>query len=121
MDIDQLAKVDPKAKLADGVIVGPFTYIGPNVVIGEGTVVGPNCHIDGKTTIGKNNRLIAHVALGTPPQDLTFKGEETVLEIGDGNVFREFAQVNRGTFKAGGKTSIGNDNFIMGQTHIAHD
>ena len=121
MEIDKLAVVHPKAELAADVVVGPFTTIGPAVRIGPGTVIGPNCLIEGRTTIGADNRLVAHVALGTPPQDATWRGEETELIIGDGNVFREFTQVNSGTRKAGGRTVIGNGNFIMGQSHIAHD
>lgn len=120
-NIHATAIVEEGAKLADSVVVGPYAFIGKNVVIGDGTTVGHNAHIDGHTTIGKNNKIFPHTAIGTAPQDLKYNGEPTRLEIGDGNTFREFCQVNTGTVHGGSLTKIGNNCLIMGHTHIAHD
>jgi len=119
-DIHPTAIVDPKAKLAETVKVGPYSFIGPNVFIDEGTVIGANCVIDGNTRIGKNCRIFTGAVIGSIPQDLKFKGEETFLEIGDNNIIREYVTINLGT-KATGKTIIGNNNLIMAYSHIAHD
>ncbi|MDQ2068333.1 acyl-ACP--UDP-N-acetylglucosamine O-acyltransferase [Natronospira bacteriovora] len=119
--IDQRAVVDPEADIADDVEIGPFSIIGPGVTIGAGTVVGPHVVINGPTTIGRNNRFYQFCSIGEAPQDKGFNGEATRLEIGDGNTFREYCTVNRGTVKDDWVTSIGDDNWIMAYVHIAHD
>jgi UDP-N-acetylglucosamine acyltransferase len=95
--------------------------IGPEVEIGDGTVIGAHGSISGPTRIGRDNRIHAHVALGGDPQDKKFAGERTELVIGDRNVIREFATVNRGTGSGGGTTRIGNDNWLLSYVHVAHD
>jgi UDP-N-acetylglucosamine acyltransferase len=115
------AVVDPSAKLADGVEVGPFSVIGAGVEIGAGTQVGPHVVIHGPTRIGRDNRIYQFASVGADPQDKKYAGEDTLLEIGDRNTIREFATINRGTVQDGGVTRIGHDNWIMAYVHIAHD
>ncbi|RRT99801.1 acyl-ACP--UDP-N-acetylglucosamine O-acyltransferase [Stenotrophomonas sp. 278] len=119
--IHPTAVIDPSATLAADVRVGAFCLIGADVVIGEGTEIGPHCSIHGPTRIGRNNRFIGHVAVGGEPQDKKYAGERTELVIGDDNVFREFVTLNRGTGGGGGITTIGNGNWMLAYTHVAHD
>ncbi len=119
--IHPTAVIDPSARLADDVRVGAFCLIGADVEIGAGTVVGPHCSIHGPTRIGRDNRFIGHAAIGGEPQDKKYAGERTELVIGDRNVVREFVTVNRGTGGGGGITRIGNDNWLLAYTHVAHD
>ena len=119
--IDSRAVVSPRAQLAPDVTVGPFSVIGPDVTIGTGTVVGPHVVINGPTRLGARNRVFQFASIGDAPQDMKYRGEPTRLEIGDGNVFREFTTVNRGTAHAEGVTRIGNDNLFMAYAHVAHD
>lgn len=119
--IDARAIVSPRAELADGVTVGPFSVIEEGVKIGKGTWVGPHAVIKGPTTIGEDNKIFQFASIGDAPQDLKYKGEPTRLEIGDRNVFREFTSMNRGTAQGGGVTTIGSDNLFMSYTHVAHD
>lgn len=119
--IDSRAIIHPSAKIADNVHIGPWTWIGENVEIGEGSWIGPHVIINGKCKIGKNNKIFQFSSIGDAPQDLTYAGEDTLLEIGDNNTIREYCMINRGSLKGGGVTRIGNHNFIMGYVHIAHD
>ncbi|MGE3482276.1 MAG: acyl-ACP--UDP-N-acetylglucosamine O-acyltransferase [Gammaproteobacteria bacterium] len=119
--IDPRAIVDPAARLAPGVSVGPFSVIGPDVEIGAGTAIGPHAVVKGPTRIGRNNRIYQFASIGEDPQDKKYAGEATRLEIGDGNLFREYVTVHRGTVQGGGITRIGDDNWIMISCHIAHD
>ena len=119
--IDQRAVIDPAARLGEGVTIGPFTVIGPGVQIGAGSDVGPHCVIKGPASIGKNNRIFQFASIGEIPQDKKFHGEDSSLEIGDGNTIREYVTINRGTANGGGVTRVGNDNWIMAYSHIAHD
>lgn len=119
--ISEHATIHPSAKLAKGVTVGPGTIIGPDVEIGEGTWIGPHVVIQGPTVIGKNNKVFQFASVGDEPQDITYKGEPTRLEVGDNNIIREFCMISRGTVKGGGLTRLGNDNFLMAYTHIGHD
>lgn len=109
--IDERAMIHPSAKLAKGVSVGPGTVIGADVEIGENTWIGPHVVIEGPTTIGKNNKIFQFASVGDEPQDITYKGEPTRLEIGDNNVIREYCMISRGTVKGGGVTRVGNGNF----------
>ncbi|MEA2413402.1 MAG: UDP-N-acetylglucosamine acyltransferase [Thermoanaerobaculia bacterium] len=120
-EIDATAIVSPNALLAPGVVVGAYAVIGPNVTIGSGCVVGPFTRVEGPTAIGERNQFYGHASIGGPPQDLKYKGEHTELAIGNDNVFREFVTINRGTTGGGGKTTIGNENFFMAYSHVAHD
>lgn len=120
-NIHSTAIIDPKAELADDVIVGAFTTIGPNVKIDSGTTIASHVVINGHTTIGKHNQIFQFSSLGEAPQDKKYQGEPTQLEIGDHNTIREFCTFNRGTVQDKGITKIGNHNWIMAYVHIAHD
>ena len=120
-NIHPQAIVDPKAELAEGVSVGPFSIIGPNVRIDAGTEIGPHVVIDGHTSIGKNNKIFQFASLGAQPQDKKYAGEPTKLIIGDNNTIREFTTFNTGTVTGIGETRLGNDNWIMAYVHLAHD
>ena len=115
------AIVDNAAELADSVTVGPYTVIGPHVRIGAGSTIGPHCVLEGRTTIGQDNRVFQFASIGAVPQDKKYAGEPTELVIGDRNTIREFCTLNIGVPQAGGVTRVGNDNWIMAYTHIAHD
>ncbi len=115
------AIVSTGAELAAGVVIGPYAVVGDRVTIGEDTVVGPSCLLEGPTTIGRDNHFYGHASVGTDPQDLKFKGEETFLVIGDGNRIREFVTINRGTGAATSYTRVGSRNLLMTGVHIAHD
>lgn len=115
------AIVDPAARIADDVEIGPFCVIGADVEIGEGTRVGAHCVIQGPTRIGRHNRIHPHGVIGGDPQDKKYAGEPTRLEIGDHNTIREFVTINRGTVQDAGVTRIGDHNWIMAYVHIAHD
>jgi UDP-N-acetylglucosamine acyltransferase len=113
--------VHPHARLEAGVWVGPRCTIGERVVIGKNTRLDDAIHIEGGTEIGADCRFSPFSVIGTGPQDVGYKEEETRLVIGDRNIFREFITVHRGTLKGGGKTTIGNDNYFMAYSHVAHD
>lgn len=119
--ISEYAIIDPSAKLAAGVSVGPGTVIGADVEIGENTWIGPHAVIEGPTKIGKNNKIFQFASVGDAPQDVTYQGEPTCLEIGDNNIVREYSMISRGTVKGGGITRIGNDNYFMAHAHVGHD
>jgi UDP-N-acetylglucosamine acyltransferase len=119
--IDSRAAIDPAAKLADDVTVGPFSVIGADVEIAGGTWIGPHVVIQGPTRIGRDNRIYQFCSLGDAPQDKKYRGEPTRLEIGDRNTVREYTTINRGTVQDAGVTRVGDDNWIMAYVHIAHD
>ena len=119
--IHPTAFVDKQAELDEAVVVSAFAYIGPKVYIGKGTIIKPHTYIEENTKIGKNNIIGPYAVIGTPPQHLEYKGEETWVEIGDGNIIREFATIHRGTAKDQGLTRIGNNCMLMSYVHIAHD
>ncbi len=119
--IDERAFVHPDAELDSGVEIGPFCVIDKNVKIGKGSRLSANIFITGNTEIGENCYFAPFSSIGAEPQDLTYRGEETKVKIGNNNIFREFITVHRGTVKGGGITSIGNNNYFMAYTHIAHD
>ena len=121
VDIHPSAVVDPGAELGENVQIGPLCVIGPEVVIGDGTHIGPHCTVEGPTRIGRDNVLQGHAAIGGPPQDKKYRGERVELEIGDGNLIREFVTINRGTGEGGGITRIGSPNWFLAYTHVAHD
>lgn len=119
--IHKTAIIDSKAKISTNVEIGPYATIGPNVEIGENTLIQSHVNITGNTTIGKGNKLYSFASIGSDPQDLKYKGEETTLLIGDNNTIREHVTINTGTVQGGGLTKIGNNNLIMIGAHIAHD
>jgi len=115
------AIVDPGAKLARDVSVGPYSVIGPGVEVGEGTTIGAHVVIDGRVRIGRRNQIWHFASIGAPPQDKKYGGEDTAVEIGDGNTIREYVTINRGTALDTGVTRVGDDNWIMAYVHFAHD
>lgn len=119
--IHKLAVVDSGAELGSDVEVGPFSVIGAGVEIGAGTKIESHVVIKGPTRIGRNNHIHQFASLGDAPQDKSYGGEPTRLEVGDNNVIREYVTLNRGTPSGNGTTRLGNDNFMMAYTHMAHD
>jgi len=121
MKIHPTAIIDPDAQLAPDVEVGPYTVIGPQVVIGRGTKIGPQVVIERATEIGEECRIMQFAAIGAPPQDLKFRGEETKVIIGNRNTIREFVTIHRSTTADIGVTILGDNNLIMAYCHIAHN
>jgi len=119
--IDRTARIHPKAELASDVSVGAYTVIDQHVRIGPGTAIGNHVTITGHTQIGNNNRIFHGAVLGSEPQDLKHGGDPTRLILGDDNVLREYTTINAGTKEGGGVTIIGNRNFLMACSHVAHD
>lgn len=119
--ISNQSEIDPKAEIDEGVTIGPWCIVGPGVRIGSGTVIESHVVIRANTTIGTNNRFYQFCSVGEDPADKKFEGEETWLEIGDDNVFREGVTLHRGTGAGGGHTKIGDDNLMMAYGHVAHD
>lgn len=120
-DIHPTAIIDATARLAAGVTVGPYVVIEAGVELAEGCEVGASACLRGPSRFGPRNRIFPHACLGFEPQDLKYAGEETLLEVGEGNHFREFCTVHRGTGAGGGVTRIGDGNLFMAYTHVAHD
>ncbi len=119
--IHPTAIVDKGAEIDSSVSIGPYSIIGPHVKIGAGTTVGPHAVIEGHTTIGSDNRIFQFTSLGAINQDKKYKGEPCELVIGDRNTIREFSTYHIGTVQGGGVTRLGNDNWMMAYTHLAHD
>ena len=119
--IHPTAVVDPRAEIDSTVEIGPYCVIAGDVEIHAGTTIGPQVTIDRYTTIGPECKIFQHAAIGAVPQDLKFKGEKSVVKIGRGTTVREFVTIHRGTEDGGGITEIGEENFLMAYTHIAHD
>jgi UDP-N-acetylglucosamine acyltransferase len=119
--IDPRAIIDPNAKLADDVVVGPWSIVGPDVEIGEGTVLGPNVIIKGPTKIGQHNKVYQFSSLGEDTPDRKYKGEPTRLVIGDHNIIREGVTMHRGTIQDRDETTVGDHNLIMAYAHVGHD
>lgn len=121
MAIHPTAIVSSSATLASNVEVGAYSIIGDHVDIGSGCKVGPHVVINGPTKIGCNNQFFQFSSIGDAPQDHSYKGEATRLEIGDRNIFRECVTINRGTTKQDWVTRIGSDNLFLAYSHVAHD
>jgi len=119
--IHPTALIDPKAEIGEEVEIGPYSVIEKDVSIGEGTKVGPHVVIREGTHIGKRCQIFQFASVGEAPQATFYRGEKTSLFIGDQNIIREFVTLHRGTIKGGGKTAIGNENFFMAYSHVAHD
>ncbi|HEX7369934.1 MAG TPA: acyl-ACP--UDP-N-acetylglucosamine O-acyltransferase [Rhodanobacteraceae bacterium] len=119
--IHPTAVVDPEAKLADDIKIGPLTVIDGAVEIGPGCEIGAHALVKGPTRIGRDSRIGAYASIGGDPQDKKYRGGKSELVIGDGNTFHEFVTINRGTADGGGVTRIGDDNWIMAYVHVAHD
>lgn len=119
--IHSQAIIDPSAKIADDVSIGPFTVIGADVEIDSGTTIASHVVINGPTKIGKDNRIFQFASVGEKPQDLKFKDEPTQLIVGDRNTIREYVTLHRGTPDGNNVTKIGSDNLFMASSHVAHD
>ena len=119
--IHATAIIDLKAELDANVEVGPYSIIRQNVSIGAGTVIGPHVIIEPYVTIGEDCHIFQYAAIGAAPQSLKFKGEKSDVKIGRGTIIREFVTIHRGTEFGGGLTEVGEENFLMAYTHIAHD
>jgi UDP-N-acetylglucosamine acyltransferase len=115
------ASVDPRAEIDTDVEIGPFTTIGPNTRIARGTRLMNSVTITGHVTIGRDNVIYPNVVIGGEPQDVSYAGSDTQVVIGDGNMIREGVTINRGSEKEDGITRIGNKNFLMACSHVAHD
>jgi UDP-N-acetylglucosamine acyltransferase len=119
--IAENAVIDSRAEIAEDVEIGPYCVIGPDVTIGPGTQLANNVTLMGRVTIGEENRISPYVVIGGEPQDVSYRGEDTQVIIGDHNVIREGVTINRGTLKEEGLTSLGSDCYLMAGCHIAHD
>jgi len=119
--IHPTAVVDPNAEIDEDVEIRPYSVIGPDVRIHRGTVIGSHAVIDQYTTIGPDCTIFQHAAIGGAPQALKYKGEKTFVKIGRGTTIREFVTVHRGTEFGGGRTEVGEENYLMAYSHIAHD
>jgi UDP-N-acetylglucosamine acyltransferase len=121
MAIHPSAIVAPDAKIAADVEIGPYAIIGAQVEIGPGCWIGPHAVVNGPTKMGARNKVFQFASIGDAPQDHSYKGEPTRLEIGDDNIFRESVTINRGTTKDRGLTAIGSHNFFLAYSHVGHD
>jgi UDP-N-acetylglucosamine acyltransferase len=121
MSVHPTAIIDPLAKIHPSCKIGPYCVIGSNVQLGEGCHLVSHVVIEGPSKIGADNGFFPFSSIGMAPQDMTYAGEPTQLEIGDHNEIREFVTINRGTVKGGGVTRVGNYNLIMAYAHVAHD
>jgi UDP-N-acetylglucosamine acyltransferase len=119
--IHPTAIIDPAAELADDVVVGAYSIIGPGVFIESGCVIGPHVVIQGQTWLGKDNRVYQFASVGEDCQDKKYRGEMTRLVIGQRNVIRESVTLHRGTVQDRAETTIGDDNLLMAYVHIGHD
>jgi UDP-N-acetylglucosamine acyltransferase len=120
-DIHETAVVSPGAKLGDAVSIGPYSVVGEKVVLGNNVTIGSHAVVQGNTSIGDNSTIFQFASIGAKSQDLKDTTEGGELVIGAGNTFREFVTINSGTPDGGGVTTIGDGNFFMAYTHVAHD
>ena len=121
MPVHPTAIIDSSCDIAPTASVGPYCVVGPETSIGADVTLDAYVHVYGWTTIGKRCRFYSHASVGADPQDLKYDGEKTFLRIGDDNVFHEFVTLHRGTARGHCETVIGNNNFVMAYTHVAHD
>lgn len=119
--IHPTALIDPAAKVPASCKVGPYCVIGPDVELGENCELLSHVVMQGPTTVGSHNRFFPFCSIGIEPQDLTFAGQKTRLEMGDHNIVRECVTINRGTEKGGGVTTVGSHTLILAYSHIGHD
>ncbi|MEW5909396.1 MAG: acyl-ACP--UDP-N-acetylglucosamine O-acyltransferase [Thermodesulfobacteriota bacterium] len=119
--IHSTAIVDSKAEIGADVTIGPYSIIKENVIIGSGTRIGSHVVIEPYVNIGPDCAIFQFAAIGAIPQSVKFEGEETYVKIGRKSIIREFVTIHRGTGFGGGITEVGEENFLMAYTHIAHD
>ena len=120
-EIHSHASIAASAKLAPGIKVGAFAVVGNDVELGEGCVVHAHAVVQGPGRYGRNNVFHPFCSIGGDPQDYTYRGERVQLVVGDGNIFREYVTINRGTQKGGGATTVGSGNFFLASSHVGHD
>ena len=118
--ISPLAFVHPEAKLGDNNIIGPFCYIDKNTVLGDNNVLQNSVTVHTGARIGNDNEIFPGASISTKPQDLKFKGEETICVLGNNNSIRENVTISRGTASKG-TTTVGSNNLLMENMHVAHD
>jgi UDP-N-acetylglucosamine acyltransferase len=121
MNIHPTAIVDPSAKIPASCRIGPYCIVGANVEMGDNCELVSHVVLDGPSHLGNNNKIYPFAVVGMDPQDISFAGEVTSLEIGNDNIIREYVTINRGTAKGGGATRVGSHVLIMAYTHIGHD
>jgi UDP-N-acetylglucosamine acyltransferase len=121
MSIHPTAVVDPSAKIPASCSVGPYCIVHADVELGENCELISNVVLGGPSRFGSGNKIYPYAVLGMDPQDITYKGEPTRLEVGDNNLIREYVTITRGTTKGGGITRVGSHILIMAYTHIGHD
>jgi len=119
--IHPTAIVEAGAEIGKNVTIGAYSLVGAKVKIGDNCVLKSHVVMEGNLSVGKNNTFFQFSSIGAPPQDLTYKGEETRVEIGDNNLFREYVSIHRGTLKEKGLTKIGSHCMLMAYVHIGHD
>ena len=119
--VDERAAVDPRAEIADDVQIGPFCVVGPHVRIGRGTRLHSHVTVTGHTVIGESNELHPGCVIGGEPQDVSYRGSDTRVVIGNHNVIRECVTINRASEKEEGVTSVGDHCYLMACCHVAHD
>lgn len=119
--IDARAIIDPSARIAEDVTIGPWSVVGADVEINSGTKISSHVIIKGPTKIGHNNQIFQFASVGEDSQDKKYHGEKTFLEIGNNNIIREYCSIHRGTVQGGSVTKIGNNNLFMAYSHVAHD
>ncbi|NIP87263.1 MAG: acyl-ACP--UDP-N-acetylglucosamine O-acyltransferase [Planctomycetales bacterium] len=115
------AAIDPRAEIDTDVEIGPYCVIGPDVRIGRGTRLLSHVTVTGHVTIGQDNKIFPGVVIGGEPQDLSYQGSDTQVYVGDHNVIREGVTINRATEKEDGVTTVGSHNYLMANSHVAHD
>ena len=115
------AVVSPSARIAPSVQIGAYAVVGDEVELGDGCVLHPHATVQGPSKVGRNNVFYSFCVVGGDPQDLRFQGERTELAVGDGNTFREYVTISRGTVGGGGKTVIGSENLFLAYSHVGHD
>jgi UDP-N-acetylglucosamine acyltransferase len=120
-EIHPRAVVAPGAKLGPGVRIGAFAIVGEDVDLGDGCILHSHAVVQGPSKVGRNNVFYPFCSVGGDPQDFRFKGEKTELLVGDGNTFREYVTISRGTIGGGGKTTVGDENFFLASAHVGHD
>jgi UDP-N-acetylglucosamine acyltransferase len=120
-EIHPYAIVGAGAMLGEGVKIGAYAIVGKDVELGDGCVLHAHAVVQGPSRFGKNNVFHSFSVVGGDPQDYTFRGERVELVAGEGNIFREYVTLSRGTQKGGGKTSLGSENFFLAYSHIGHD
>jgi UDP-N-acetylglucosamine acyltransferase len=119
--IHATAIIAPGAKIGAGTSIGPYSVIGPHVVMGRANRIASHVVIEGLTTLGDENQIFQFASIGAVPQDLKYKGEPSVLKIGNKNIIREYVTLQPGTEGGGMETVIGNSNLFMACSHVGHD